>query len=291
MTAEDWAAVLEPYLIRHESPAREVYHSVKEAGLIELACKQDRPLKQIMVECLKQGLWPERFRPQRGTFTPAEQARLLESTVAQIGAGGLGGAVCLLLARIGVGRLIVCDGDVFDESNLNRQLLSRLDRLGRPKAVCAAEEIKGFSSFTQVDVHTEWATEENLPRILDTAQVVVDCLDNIPTRLLLQKAARDKGIPFIHGAIAGQEGFILTVLPEDPGLETLYGSVPAGKGNSAESFLGTPTIAPAVTAGLQATEAINILLDRPPACRRKLRHLDLASMDLVAMNIGADQLG
>ena len=83
----------------------------------------------------------ERYRAQRGSLTSMEQAALLKSTVTVIGAGGLGGAVCLLLARTGVGCIIVCDGDSFDESNLNRQMLANMTRIGTNKALAARDEI------------------------------------------------------------------------------------------------------------------------------------------------------
>ncbi len=239
------------YLIQHTPPGQEPFFSVKEEVLAGLAREWGRTLAQVMIECLDQGIWPERYRPQRGTFTTDDQARLLGSSVAVVGAGGLGGAVCLLLARNGVGRIIVCDGDGFDESNLNRQLLSRLDRLGVNKAVCAGDEIKAINPSIEVMTHQVWLTEENVDEILAPAQVVVDCLDNLPTRYLLEQAARKRGIPFVHGAVAGQEGYIMTVFPEDPGLMDLYGPEPAGKEVSAESWLGTPTVTPAMVAGLR----------------------------------------
>ena len=188
----------------------------------------------------------------------------------------MGGAVCLYLARVGVGRLIVCDGDRFDESNLNRQLLSNLERIGREKARCAAEAIESINPAVTVIPWPVWADEDNLPDILEPAQVVVDCLDNLPSRYLLEDAARRRGIPFVHGAVAGREGMIMTVLPDDPGLKDLYGPVAAAKEESAESFVGVPTITPAIIAGLQAEEAVNILLNRPLSARRKLLHVDLA---------------
>ena len=198
----------------------------------------------------------------------------MSSTVAIIGAGGLGGMVSLLLARVGVGCLRICDGDAFDESNLNRQFLSSLARLGQNKAEVAAEVIAGINPAVEVAVFPFWANEENLPEILGSAGVVIDCLDNLETRYLVEKAAVGANIPFVHGAVAGMEGFVMTVYPGDPGLIGLYGPLAASKKESAESILGVPTVTPALAAGLQVNEALFVLLGKPAPARKRLLHLD-----------------
>lgn len=273
---DELTALLGPYLMEQTAPGRDNFLSVREKGLCELAARRGLTLTQVMIECLDQGLWPERFRAQRGTLTAQDQVRLLKSTVAVIGAGGLGGAVILFLARTGVGRLVVCDGDSFDESNLNRQLLADAHRLGRNKALCAAEEIKSVNPAVEVVTFPVWAAEDNLMEILGPAQVAVDCLDTMETRYMLEEAACRREIPFVHGAVAGLEGMLMTVYPKDPGLRGLYGPVPAEKKDSAETLLGVPAVTPALVAGLQATEVVNILLGRKPTARGRLLHLDLS---------------
>lgn len=275
MTGPNLLAGLKKHLIQNTSPGQGEYASVRQPPLEALAGETGQPLSKIMARCLEAGIWPERFRAHRGTFSAAEQSKLLGSTVAIIGAGGLGGSVCLLLARAGVGHLVICDGDSFDESNLNRQFLSRMDRLGQNKALMAQEEIKAINPAVTVNVWSTWATTENLPVILESAQVVVDCLDNLPMRYHLEAAARARGIPMVHGAIAGLEALVMTVHPGGPGLANLYGPTPAAKKDSAESFVGVPTVTPAITAGLQVTEVLNILLSRRPPTSRLL-HLDLS---------------
>ncbi|MEW6262908.1 MAG: HesA/MoeB/ThiF family protein [Thermodesulfobacteriota bacterium] len=281
----DLAARLKPHLILNAKPNQPEFYSVKEAALFELARERGLTLARIMIECLEQDLWPERFRPNRGAFSAQDQARLLKSTAAVIGAGGLGGAVCLLLARMGVGCLIVCDFDVFDESNLNRQHLAKLERLGLNKALAAVEEIGRINPAVEVRAFPVKVEEDNVREVLAPAQVVIDCLDNMPSRYLAMKAARSLNLPFIHGAVAGLEGLILTSYPEDPGLDGLYGPKPAAKDDSAESFLGVPTVTPHLIAGLQAVEAVFLLLGRPSLARRRLVHLDLSqpSLDLMTL--------
>ena len=282
MPASDLVTFLQPYLIRQEPYEQPPFYSVSEEGLRKLALQQGQGLNAAMVYCLESGIWPERFRAQKGTYSAQDQIRLLSSTVAVIGTGGLGGAVCLSLARVGVGNLRICDGDGFDQSNLNRQMISSVDRLGRNKAECAAEAIKAINPATQVTIFPVWADESNLPDILGTADVVVDCLDNLKSRYLVEQAARDKEVPFVHGAIAGQEGMVMTVFPGDPGLKDLYGPTPPEKSSTAETVLGVPTITPMITAGFQASETINSILGRPVASRKRFMHVDVGAMEIDA---------
>ncbi|MFH1138164.1 MAG: HesA/MoeB/ThiF family protein [Pseudomonadota bacterium] len=252
-----------------------VFFSLTDERAGEVARREGKDLTRVFIDSLEKDVWPERFRAQRGSFTARDQARLLESTAAIIGAGGLGGMVCLLLARAGIGNLIVCDGDSFEQSNLNRQMLSDTATLGKNKALTAAEKAGLINPGLKVKAFPCWAGESNIEEIIGPAQVVVDCLDNMETRFMVERAARTLGRPFIHGAVAGFEGLMMTVLPAGPGLVDLYGPVPAPKRETAESLLGVPTVTPAILAGLQVQEALNILLGRPLLAGNRLLHLDL----------------
>lgn len=280
MASRDLTQDLKAHLIRRPLPDGTEFFSVPEKPLLDLALDLGESPAAVMRRCLRQGIWPERFRPQRGTYSAEDQASLLGSAAAVIGAGGLGGAVSLLLARTGVGRIIVCDGDGFDESNLNRQLLSNLDRLGINKALCAAEEISRINPVVTVEAHPVWADRGNLPGILDGAGVVVDCLDNMAARYQVEEAALAAGIPFVHGAVAGHEGLVMTVFPGDPGLKGLYGPDPAAKEVSAEVFLGVPTVIPSFVASFQVSEAVKVLLGQPVVSRGRLVHLDLSAAEI-----------
>jgi molybdopterin/thiamine biosynthesis adenylyltransferase len=131
-----------------------------------------------------------------------------------------------------------------------------------------------------------WATDQNLPEILAPAQVAVDCLDTLAARYLLEQAAKARGIPYIHAAVAGFEGVLMTVYPEDPGLAGLYGPDPAPKSMSAESFLGVPTAAPAILGGYQALETIHVLLGRRLMAKRRMVHFDLALAQVETCDLG-----
>ncbi len=283
---QEWEMeVLKPHLILHEPPGQEGFYSVREAGLKELAQARGESLKQSMLACLEQNLWPERFRPNRGSLDAAEQARLLRARVAVIGAGGLGGAAILLLARLGLGALAVADGDIFEESNLNRQQLANLENLAQSKAQAAARQVAEISPATEVRVHAVWAYEDNLPRILEGCDLALDCLDNLRGRYQLEEACLLLGLPYIHGAVAGLEGMVMTVRPGGPGLAALYGPEPAEKNESAEAWLGVPTPTPAFIASLQVAEAMKLLLGRPGLEPGQALHADLGAPSLEVLSL------
>lgn len=272
----DLAEKLSPHIVRHEDPEGGGFFSVRWAGIEALASAEGLGLAEAMARCLDEGIWPERLRPNRGSFSAGDQAALLRARICLIGLGGLGGMAALLLGRLGIGALTLVDGDVFDESNLNRQMLSSPSRLGRPKALCAAEELAGLCPYVSSRVEETWAAEENLPGLLTGAGVVLDCLDNLPARYLVERAAHQAGLAFVHGAVAGLEGFVMVSRPGGPGLPALYGPKPAPKSQGAELRMGVPTMTPAQVAGLQVNEAVKILLGRPALEPGLVLHLDLS---------------
>jgi adenylyltransferase/sulfurtransferase len=137
---------------------------------------------------------------------PEGQQRLLDATVALVGAGGLGSPMALYLAGAGVGRLIVIDGDTVDESNLQRQVLFQTADVGRPKAAVAAERIRALNPDVRVDVHEVRLDASNAMDLLGPADIVADGSDNFPTRYLVNDACVLTGKPNAHGSIYRFEG-------------------------------------------------------------------------------------
>lgn len=276
----DLLDLLEPFLSACDSPGQGDYQAVSWEGLRYLAHSREISLNQAMILCLHQDIWPQSLRKNRGTYSAIDQAGLLASRAALIGAGGLGGMVLLLLVRMGVGKITICDGDVFDQSNLNRQFLAKPGLVGSPKVKAAAQEAGEINPALEVRALARWADEKSLPAILEGAQVAVDCLDNLTARFALERAAAQAGIPYVHGGIAGQEGFVMTVLPGEPGLKGLYGGEEAASGGGAEKLMGAPTITPALLAGFQANEAVNLLLGRRGLAAGQVMHLDISGPSL-----------
>ncbi|MCB2192192.1 MAG: HesA/MoeB/ThiF family protein [Deltaproteobacteria bacterium] len=267
-------------------PEGEAFYSVSLAGLEALAAERGGGLKQAMLECLEQEIWPERFRANRGELSASDQARLLNSSAAVIGCGGLGGLTCLLLARLGVGDLLFVDGDSFEESNLNRQMLATPQTLSRPKAQVAAETATRLNPACLARGEVAWIGPDNLPDMVAGRQVVVDCLDNLAARYHLEDACRAAGVPLVHGALAGMEGMVMVIPPQGPGLRQLHGPTPPPKDHGAEVLMGTPTPTPAAVASLQVSEAMKLLLGRRSLGPGQLLHLDLGAPALDILTLG-----
>jgi molybdopterin/thiamine biosynthesis adenylyltransferase len=258
-------------------PAHRRVRIIEDGPARELSERCARSMRDIYLSALNQSIWPQRYVRNRDILALEDQLKLANSRVAVIGAGGLGGTVILLLARIGVGFLTVVDGDVFDETNLNRQALSDTANIGVPKAEEAAKKVREINPSVEVSVFRQKINAANADSILAEVHVVVDALDNIPDRMTIGSAAQKLEIPLVHGALAGFDGQVMTIFPEDPGLERIYGEgqPPRNDPGRPEAVLGVPAPTPSIVATIQAMEVIKILLDRGQLIRNRMLHIDL----------------
>lgn len=228
----------------------------------------------------------ERYARNFETLTRTEQARLASARVSVLGLGGLGGGVCEMLARTGVGHLTLIDGDVFEASNLNRQLLCTEALVGTSKAEAARQRICAVNSLVQVAPVAAYADKTNLFDMITGSDLVVDCLDSIPDRFMLQDAAQKAQIPVVAGAIAGVSGQVTVFFPEDKGYELIYGKRDQLPARGIESRTGNISYCALMVAAVQASECIKVLLNRGDILRNKLLIMELWSnafeiMDLV----------
>jgi len=243
----------------------------------ELAAEFDCPIREVEVAALRAGVVPWRYLRNLGTVGLEGQAKLLQATVAVVGLGGLGGYVVEALARMGVGRLILIDGDAFEEHNFNRQLLSAESKLGMEKAQAELQRVAEINSAVEVIDRAATLTRESLPQLLEGADVVVDALDRLPTRIVLQEGAQALGIPMVHGSIAGFLGQVMTILPGDFGLRGLYGDQNDLPEQGLEAELGTPAGTPMAVAAWEAQEVVKILLGKGELLRHRLLLMDMES--------------
>jgi len=243
-------------------------------------------VREVELAALEVGVVPERYARNVGTVGVEGQEALLRATVAVVGLGGLGGYVAEALARMGIGKLVLIDYDVFEAHNLNRQVLSTVENLGVRKAEAAARRVRAVNPAVEVTVCAERLTEENLPELLDGVDVVVDALDRLPTRLMLQDGAEALDIPMVHGSIAGFLGQVMTILPGDGGLHALYGDGEALPEQGLEAELGTPAMTPMVVAGWEAQEVVKVVTGEGALLRGRLLVLDLASATAQVLQLG-----
>ena len=168
---------------------------------------------EVEQAALQAGILLARYQRNRRTISIENQLALFRSRVAVLGCGGLGGYVVEQLARLGVGSIIAVDPDVFEEHNLNRQLLSSIAWLGKSKAQAAFERVSEINPAVTVIAKEVAYTAENGHELLQGAQVVVDALDSIPTRIALGQTCLELNVPLVHGAIAGWYGQVTTQFP------------------------------------------------------------------------------
>ena len=252
--------------------------------LDEMAGEYGLSRRDAEIAALELGILPRRYLRNYGTVGLSGQLLLLRSCVAVIGLGGLGGYVVEGLARMGVGRLILVDGDVFCDHNLNRQVLSQESYLSRSKAEVARERVHEINRAVTVTDLAQYATRDNLSQILDDADVVVDALDRLPIRLVLQDAAAQADIPMVHGAIAGGMGQVMTIFPDDVGLRALYGSGPIPE-HGAEVELGTPPASPMMVAAWQVHEVVKILAGIGDLLRGRMLFIDAMSGEVHVLGL------
>lgn len=240
-----------------------------------IASSQGVSAKEVEVIALKQGIIPCRYLRNIGTVGLDGQIKLLQSTVAVVGAGGLGSTVIELLARQGIGHLIIIDNDRFAEDNLNRQIMSTEENLGQYKVTVAAKRVKEVNSATTAVTFRERLTTDNAQSFLSGAQVVVDGLDNLSSRMAVEQICRQLAIPYVYASIGGFNGQIMTILPEDVGLSSLYGSssdVMPEQG--IETRVGNPPATVALIAALQVQEVVKIIAGVGTLIRNQILMVD-----------------
>ncbi len=268
-------------------PAGRAVRIVEDSASLEIARQSGLELPEVYREALGLGILPCRYIRNGDVLSVGEQLRLAGSRVAVAGAGGLGGQAILLLARLGVGTLVVVDGDRFEESNLNRQALCAGETVGEWKALAAAAAVSAVNPGVRVIPHPVKLDAGVVDGILAGSDAVIDGLDNVPDRMLLQDAAARRGIPMVHGALAGFEGRVMTVLPGDAGVRALYGEGPGPEGpERPEAVLGVPAVTAALVGTLQAMEVLKILLGRGTLFRNVMAYADLEAGRLESFRLG-----
>lgn len=214
-------------------------------------------------------------------WTQSGQENLKKARILVAGAGGLGSAILTYLAVAGVGKIRVIDGDIVELSNLNRQVLHSDKDIGRSKVDSAKEKLEALNPDISVEAIKEIITKDNVFELVGDYPIV-DAMDNLPTRLLLNRVAVKKNLPLFHGAVYGFEGRATTVIPGKTAcLRCLYQGVIQGK---------TPVVGvtPAVIGCIQATEVIKYILGTGELLADRLLIYDGLSMRFSEVKLKKD---
>ena len=229
-----------------------------------IAAECSCPLREIELIALRHSIVPTRFK--RNSLSCKEQLRLFQSRMAIIGCGGLGGRTAELLARLGVGHLLLTDPDSFTESNLNRQIFSSLHNIGSNKVEVLTEELGKINpalGFTQQSTLFD-------ARSIAGADIVIDGLDSSGARRELSQLCRKENVPMIHGAVKEWYGQAGIDQPSNQLISTLYRHK-----NPSISAPNVLAMNVALIASIQAAEAVKVLLGHHSSLHNSWLQTDL----------------
>jgi len=205
---------------------------------------------------------------------PASQERLKSSTVFIAGAGGLGSPVSIYLAAAGTGRIIICDSDHVEISNLNRQVLYSTGDIGKSKADAAAAALSLLNPHVEIiPVHDE-ITEHNASGLIEGSDIIVDCLDSFRVRRFINSVSVNNSIPLVHGGISGFNGQASFLAPPDTACLACFLS--DRKGSEPEPVAGA---AAGLIGSIQAVEALRYLTGLGSSLKGRLLFWDGAAME------------
>ena len=201
------------------------------------------------------------------------QKKLEASTVFIAGLGGLGSPVALYLAAAGCGHLRICDGDRIENSNLNRQILYSDNDIGKPKATKAAEKLLELNPGISCEALPYTISSGNIEKLAGEAGVLVDCLDNYPSRQILNRFAVEHSIPLVHAGVQGIAGQVSFLHPkETPCLECIYGKMEdPGPSPIAGAIAG-------IIGSIQALEVLKFITGCGEVLKNKILIVDGGSM-------------
>jgi len=216
-------------------------------------------------------------------FGEEGQRKLKGAKVFIAGAGGLGSAVSTYLAAAGIGMMRVVDHDKVELSNLNRQALYWEDDIGKGKIRSASEKLKKLNREVEIEAIEEMITEVNISQLVAGFDLIVDAMDNLPARYLLNKVALEKNIPFFHGAVYGFEGRATSIIPGKTAcLRCIY------RGVIPERQFPVIGVTPAVIGCIQATEVIKYIVGIGQLLTNKLLIYDGLNMKFTEFRVKKD---
>ncbi len=217
------------------------------------------------------------------------QARLLESRVLLIGAGGLGSPAALYLAAAGVGTLGIVDFDVVDATNLQRQILHNVDRIGQLKVESAREALGALNPDVKIEPYSQRLSADNVLDLMGDYDVVVDGADNFPTRYLVNDASLHLRVPVVHGSIFRFEGQISVFAPYDgPCYRCLFPEPPPPELAPSCAEAGVLGVLPGIVGSLEAMEAIKLLLGIGEPLVGRLLTYDALTEEFRTLNLRRD---
>ena len=217
-------------------------------------------------------------------FGEEGQEKLKRAKVFIAGAGGLGSTIALYLTVAGVGLIRIVDHDRVELSNLNRQVLHWDENIGKKKIDSALEKLRQINTGVKIEAIEETINEVNVSQLVADSDLIVDAMDNLPTRYVLNKAALEMNIPFFHGAVYGFEGRAMTIIPNQTAcLKCVYRS-----GITLEGKFPVIGVTPAVIGCIQATEVVKYIVGIGELLTNRLLTFDGLDMKFTEFKVKKD---
>jgi molybdopterin/thiamine biosynthesis adenylyltransferase/rhodanese-related sulfurtransferase len=217
------------------------------------------------------------------------QAKLLSSKVLLLGAGGLGSPAALYLAAAGVGTLGIVDMDEVDASNLQRQILHNIDRVGDRKVDSAKKTLTMLNPDVNVVTYDTRLAASNIIDIISGYDVIIDGADNFPSRYLLNDASVKLGIPVVHGSIFRFEGMVSVFHPlRGPTYRDMVPEPPPAELAPSCAEAGVLGVLPGIVGSIQALEAIKLLLDLGDSLIGRILSIDTTEMTFRTFKLQRD---
>ncbi|OED30285.1 HesA/MoeB/ThiF family protein [Methanosphaera sp. WGK6] len=216
-------------------------------------------------------LYNQMISRQIEVFTPEEQEKLRTTPVTVLGCGGLGGTIIEQLVRTGFENITIIDQDVFDKTNLNRQIRSNLDTINKSKVEITKEAMLKINPNLNIIGYDLTITPSNIAEVLEGTEVLIDAVDNVYTRVMISREAKKQGIAFIHSAVEKTLGQLTVIDSTTPSYEELFKLKSYGKtlDESKEYLLNISTkkpqvlgITPSIFGALEVNETIKYILKR-----------------------------
>ncbi len=217
------------------------------------------------------------------------QAKLLGAKVLMLGAGGLGSPAALYLAAAGIGTLGIVDMDDVDASNLQRQILHNMDRIGQRKVDSARQTLEKLNPDVTVKTYDLRLSADNIMEIMSEYDIVVDGADNFPSRYLLNDASVKLGIPVVHGSIFRFEGMVSVFHPlRGPTYRDMVPEPPPAEFAPSCAEAGVLGVLPGIIGSIQALETIKVLLDLGEPLIGRILTIDTTEMSFHVFKLRAD---
>lgn len=261
-------------------PTDSGYPVIEMNKIKEMSINAGKALLDMEIILLEKGIVPLRYIGTVKFLGIKNMLNLRKSSIALVGCGGVGGFVCELLARLGVGTIVLADGDSFSETNLNRQLFSSESLIGVNKAFAARNRVKEINSGVNVISYQDFINLDNACEIFGSCDCIIDAVDNIKARFILLECSKQLGLPLIHGAIGNSLCRVMDIYDDYDVFYRMYSLE-----NEDDTTMGNPVVSVAICAALQVGEVVKLICGVGQPLINKMLQMDWLNNNSMSIDL------